>query len=276
MEYMLTKCENEIANEWQKYQGYTIRPVASTINYYSELISKINDNAKSLIFGSTPEIRSIYQQLNKPLVIVDRCIKMVKAMGLLTHSRNPISVNESVIENDWLMPLQESQQFDVLIGDDSINMVSLNQFPEFLENAYQLLKQDGIFICHLLIKPDENFIKQPFFELVNDYRNGKIKSHFDLASRLNFICYDETNCQMGWQKTIRKLGIDKLSQFYPDFNFIEKFNFCNSHFTCPPQREFEQLVTNYFTIQEIFYPHEHDYCLFEPVYILKKGGEYNE
>jgi hypothetical protein len=48
---------------------------------------------------------------------------------------------------------------------------------------------------------------------------------------------------------------------------------CNSKFYCPPQLAFEALAKQYFSIREVFYPHEHDYCLFEPVYVLQKSME---
>ena len=75
---------------------------------------------------------------------------------------------------------------------------------------------------------------------------------------------------MGWQQTINHLGIDALNKFKPDFDFIDTFGYCNSKFYCPPQLAFESIANKYFTIKEIFYPDEHHYCIFEPVYVLQK------
>ena len=78
---------------------------------------------------------------------------------------------------------------------------------------------------------------------------------------------------MGWQQTINAIGAAQLNVFKPDFDFIDIFGLCNSKFYCPPQLAFEALAKQYFSVIEVFYPDEHDYCLFEPVYVLQKIKE---
>jgi hypothetical protein len=274
MSYMFSSSEEKIANEWKKYEGYTVRPVLSTISYYEKVIAHHADRGSCMMYGGTPEIRSLFQQKEIAVTLHDRSELIVRSMGHLTAAKQPIAGNESFFERDWTaVQQQEENTYDLLIGDDAINMVPWNEFDRFLENANHMLNEDGIFVCHLLVKPDDSLIDQTFNEVSHDYWSGSIKSKYDLASRLNFISYDRQSYAMGWQQTINTLGAAQLSTFIPDFDFIDTFGMCNSKFYCPPQLAFEALAKDYFVIREVFYPHEHDYCLFEPVYILQKVKE---
>lgn len=267
--YMWVSNEVELAKEWEKYQNFTVRPLPSTLQYYQKTIgASYCQNA--LLYGATPEIRSIFQDLTIPLTMVDQSELMVRAMGLLTHNKIPISRNEKHLEGDWLSLPNLSQRFDLIIGDDAINMVTWPNFPRFLQHSHRLLKQNGIFVCHLLVKPDEELINQSFVEVMQKFKSNKIKTIYDLASYLNFICYNPNSYAMGWQQTISTLGKTNLNQFIPALDFVNIFGRCNSQFYCPPQAQFEDLVSQNFFIEEIFYPYEYDYCLFEPVYILRK------
>ncbi len=270
MKYMLTESEEKIIHEWTKYAGYTVRPLPSTVHYYQSTILSRSALKHAMIYGGTPEIRGIFQQIDRSVILLDRSPQMVKAMGYLTPAKQAIACNEKYIEGDWLDMDKLSQGFDLLIGDDAINMLPWSQFKIFLQNAYRLLKRGGIFICHLLVKPDECFIGQNVGDIYSAYTKGSIQSIYDLASRLNFTCYDRASYRMGWQQTIAALGEENLALFKPSLDFIATFGLCNSYFYCPPQAYFEAMLKSYFYIDEIFYPHEHDYCQFEPVYVLKK------
>lgn len=270
MNYMLVNTEEMIAKEWEKYIGYTVRPLASTIQYYSQWIQFYSRQHHFLLYGGTPEIRNIFQQFKLNVTIIDQSEKMVRAMGRLTEQGLPISKNESFKQLNWLSLSKINQSFDLLIGDDAINMMDVIDYDAYLNAAHQILKKDGIFICHLLVKPKDAYIHNSFLDVVRAYKKGEISSVYDLASRLNFICFDKKNQKMGWQQTIKQLGSLRLNYFLPHFDFKAIFGNCNSQFSCLSQSIFESLVKKYFYIKEIFYPHEHDYCLYEPVYILSK------
>lgn len=270
MQYMLTSCEEKIANEWRQYAGYTIRPLPSTVTYYREILKHYHDQHAFLMYGGTPEIRSLFQDFNFNVVLLDRSAEIVRAMGRLTSSQTPIASNEHFNQTDWLQTPSLERKFDLLIGDDAINMVSWKHFALFLQNAANMLRHHGTFICHLLVKPEDKLIHQSVDEVMLQYQKGQIKTQYDLASRLNFICFDEITYGMGWQQTIRKISKNKLNQYAHIFNYVKTFGLCNSQFYCPPKHDFERLVNVYFTIEEIFYPNEYEYCLYEPIYLLKK------
>lgn len=270
MSYMLAENKENISNEWEKYKGYTIRPVPSTCAYYKKILSQ-EGVKKSLIFGGTPEIRTLFQVLNKSVTLLDRSEIMIEALGLLTLAKKSLATGECFIQGDWLKPPSELEgSFDLIIGDDAINMVSWEEFKTLLLKASHLLKNDGLFVCHLLVKPEEKLINKTVDDVLEEYRKGSISTIYDLASRLNFIYFDHNSYAMGWQRTINKLGRAALERLKPHLDFIDIFGLCNSQFYCPPQQEFEKLVSQFFEIKEIFYPHEYDYCRFEPVYLLKK------
>lgn len=270
MAYMLKKAEADIAKEWEKYRGYTVRPLPSLVKYYEKIIAAHGANNRFLLFGGTPEIRSIFQQQQKKLILYDKSMCILKAMGRLTYKKMPIAANEIVMQKNWLEKTNDSLHTDLIIGDDAINMLPWQDFEIFIRHAYRMLNENGIFVCHLLVKPDEFLIDKTFFDIFKEFNQGLIKSKYDLASRLNFICFDKKSYAMGWQQTIDNIGKKCLDLFKPAFDFVDTFAFCNSQFYCPPQMQFENIVKNYFSIEEIFYAHEWDYCLFEPVYVLKK------
>jgi len=272
MSYMLVNDEIKIALEWEKYKGYTVRPLQTTINYYEKMILTYLKQEPSLLYGGTPEIRTLFQKHNLKVTIVDCSELMVRAMGYLAHNRIPLSENEYFVESDWLTIDPPIGKVSLAIGDDAINMVSWSDFPIFIQNVHKLLLDDGVFICRLLIKPDDKFIDQNFFHVIDEFKNDYIKSRYDLVSRLNFICYDKKNYSMGWQQTIKQLGKDRLDYlaFDSDLDFVGTFGFCNSKFYCPPKKEFEYLISDYFKILEIFHPSEYEYCMYEPVYLLQK------
>ncbi len=120
MTYMFLNTPQAIAQEWEKYLGFTVRPLPSTINYYANIITEQleNNNHPSLmIYGGTPEIRSICQGLDIRTTIIDRSIKMVEAMGLLTFKQQSLSANENYIACDWLSIDLPAHSFDILIAD---------------------------------------------------------------------------------------------------------------------------------------------------------------
>ncbi|RDI44840.1 class I SAM-dependent methyltransferase [Aquicella lusitana] len=269
MDYMLTSSEKHIASEWEKYKGYTVRPVPSTLSYYRQHIHSLAAQKSCVILGGTPEIRDIFQAEHRPVTLIDQSEEMVRAMGWLTAAKKPLAPNEQFSKQNWLT-VALTDPVDLVVGDDAINMVSWDEFPLFLSRIWQLLNKEGIFICHLLVKPDDELIDQEVEDVWHAYQTGLIKSTFDLASCLNFICFDKPSYRMGWQQTISRIGKDRLAQFKPELDFVDRFQLCNSRFCCPPQSLFEAIAEKYFTIEEIFYPHEHAYCLFEPVYLLRK------
>lgn len=271
MSYMLISNEKTIAEEWKKYAGYTVRPLPSTCAYYQDLIQSNRNKESFLMYGGTPEIRSLFQESNLNVTLTDQSELIVRAMGYLTKTAVPIAANEELIVTNWLnLDGAADNSYDLLIGDDAINMVEWTQFELFIFNANRVLKRNGLLICHLLVKPEECLITNKIDVVRRDYENGIIKTKYDLASRLNYICYDHKSYGMGWQNTIEQLGITQLDQFKPGFDFVDTFGRCNSKFYCPPQDRFELLLDNYFQIEEVFYPHEHEYCQFEPVYVLRK------
>ncbi len=279
MTYMLVSSEDGICREWKKYEGYTVRPLPSVTKYYEKMVRQYGRQSACLMYGGTPEIRSIFRHEKIDITMIDKSEMVVKSLGKLADAGVSITENEHFLLTDWLntksMP---KKHYQFVIGDDAINMVDWNNFNTFLKNTHDMMADDGYFICHLLLKPDDEYINKEFIDVYDEYQNGIIKSKYDLASRLNYICYDKKSYAMGWQQTIGRLGIEKLNKFKPEFDFCDIFGRCNSRFFCPPEDEFEALVSRYFTVKEIFYPHEHDYCLFEPIYLLQKkviGGNHD-
>lgn len=271
--YMLVETPEAIAREWEKYAGFTVRPQPSTIDYYHEVIDGKQSGTRHAILGATPEIRSVYQSREQAVTLLEQSLEMVQAMGSLTIANEPLSSYERWQRVDWrTMSSHCVDQYHLIIGDDAINMLAWQEFDGFLAQVNRLLVPGGEFLCRLLLQPDLIYRRQSFTQVMREYFDGVIKSKYDLASRLNFICYDEVSMQMGWRTTIEKIGRENLNQFKPAFDFTATFKACNSRFTCPPQVQFERLINHHFDIVEVFYSSEHEFCDFEPVYRLIKRG----
>ena len=122
-----------------------------------------------------------------------------------------------------------------------------------------------------MVAPESKYRKQNAADVIKEYEAGTILSLEDLASRINFTYYDDSNYQMGWQRSIAGLAALKEARtIRTDHGFTERFTNCNSVFACPPQADFESIVKTQFKIEEVFYPTEHDYSRFEPLYLLRK------
>src|SRR5579872_5079684 len=113
MNYMLTHDQQKIATEWEKYKGYTIRPLSSALSYYSEIIASHPSKTKFMLYGGTPELRTLFQRLRYPLTLVDRSPDMVAAMGLLTCAQRALSSNEHYLKKDWLQLEELNEEYDL-------------------------------------------------------------------------------------------------------------------------------------------------------------------
>lgn len=269
--YMAVSDLEDIASNWQLYKGFTVRPLPSTERYYQSVVNRFSaPDHKLVVYGGTPEIRTVIYEVGRNAVIVDRAPTMVNAMGLLTSGGKPLLDNETIIQGDWLnIPLSASA--DLAFGDDAVNMVPWESFGKFMSEAHRFLVKHGLYACHLLVQPEERYRRQSAADVIREYEEGGIGSEFDLASRINFTFYDEAIYRMGWQQSIA--GLKRLleaGKITSDHGFIERFTNCGSMFACPPQKEWERLIEPLFSIEEIFYPSEYDYCRFEPLYLLRK------
>ncbi|HLB41904.1 MAG TPA: class I SAM-dependent methyltransferase [Gammaproteobacteria bacterium] len=270
--YMAVSDLKDIAANWQLYKGFTVRPLPSTEQFYRYVVEHFSDpDQKLMAYGGTPEIRTVIHDANRQAVIVDRAPVMVYAMGLLTSGEKPVLDNERVVQGDWLnMPFGKSFAH-LAFGDDAVNMIKWESFDRYMHEAHRVLLDNGLFACHLLVQPEERFRRQSTVDVIREYEVRKIKSEFDLASRINFTFYDEETYQMGWQRSIAGLKrLREIREIDSIQGFIKRFENSNSIFACPPQQEWEKLIEPLFSIEEIFYPSEHDYCRFEPLYLLRK------
>lgn len=269
--YMAVSGLQDIASNWQFYKGFTVRPLSSTEKYYQSIVARFSTPEQNLmVYGGTPEIRTVIHDAGRKAVIVDRSPTMVYAMGLLTSGATEVLNRETVVGGDWLdVPLKPFAH--LAFGDDAVNMVSWESFGKFMSEAHRLLVEGGLYACHLLIQPEERYRRQSAVDVLREYEAGQIGSEFDLASRINFTFYDEATYKMGWQRSIA--GLKQLlesGEIKTDYGFIERFASCGSEFACPPQKEWEKLIEPLFSVEEVFYPTEHDYCRFEPLYLLRK------
>lgn len=270
--YMMVSDYSAIAANWELYKGYTVRPVQSTEQYYKSVIDRFAiADQPVLVYGGTPEVRTCVTDANLKAVVVDRSPTMVYAMGLLTSGNRMLLDNERLVQSDWLnMPFRKPLAH-LAFGDDAVNMVQWKSFGKYMREAHRVLLDNGLFACHLLVQPEERFRRQSAVDVIREYEAGDIKSEFDLASRINFTFYDQQTYQMGWQRSIAGLKRSlEVGEIDSDHGFIKRFENSNSIFACPPQQEWEKLIEPLFSVEEVFYPTEHDYCRFEPLYLLRK------
>lgn len=269
--YMAVTDLESIASNWQLYKGFTVRPLPSTEDYCRSVVERFSTPEQNLmVYGGTPEIRTAIHDANRQAIIVDRSPTMVYAMGLLTSGGKSLLNRETIVQGDWLnVPL--GPKIDLAFGDDAVNMMSWQDFGKYMAEANRFLARGGLYACHLLVQPDEEYRRQSAADVIREFEERKISSQYDLASRINFTFYVEESYKMGWQQSIA--GLRKLleaGKIGSDHGFIERFTNCGSVFACPPQKEWERLIDPMFSVEEIFYPKEYDYCRFEPLYLLRK------
>lgn len=124
-----------------KLLGPPLQPNQEVIDCFHSLIPATSN---ILLLGVTPQIADAYTNV----ISVDR------EPAMIANVWPGDSKTKHAINDNWLKIHLPPNTFDGVIGDGSINMLSLIDIPVMLGRISTLLKPGGVFACRMFTRPD--------------------------------------------------------------------------------------------------------------------------
>jgi hypothetical protein len=161
-----------MAERWGRYRP-PARPSAGDLAIYRSLMQA---PVRTLLLGATPEIRSLAHQLGHRLTIVDRSEDVYRA---LTSMVEPLGAEEFRC-GDWLEAAC-GEQFDLVVGDGSLNMLPLHLHARFIDHVAARTKPGARALLHV------HLVREPVFAtaeaVFERFREGS--QHIYTATKLH-------------------------------------------------------------------------------------------
>lgn len=134
-----------IAQRWRN-MPVGIRPPQLDITIYEQaiLVANPQPDATVLLLGSTPELRDLALRLKLKLTGCDVDATFWQAMSRLVSAEG----EEAFIHTNWL-ELSPDHQYDFIIGDCPLNMLTWGEIRELVPKLREMLTSDGRMILRL-------------------------------------------------------------------------------------------------------------------------------
>ena len=126
--------------QW-KQLGPPLQPNQEVIDCFHSLVPA---SSNILMMGVTPQIAQAY----------DNVISVDREPAMIENVWPGNSESKQAINDNWLTVHLPPNTFDGVIGDGSINMLSIVDIPRMLRRALTLLKPGGVFACRMFTRPD--------------------------------------------------------------------------------------------------------------------------
>jgi len=258
--------DNNIARAW-KYIVPPARPALSELVIFDEYLSKFDRGSRMLILGSTPEFRDLGYLHKFSTSVVDYNEQNFHI--LKEQMKHPS--NEKLIVGDW-REMDFKEEFDIVLGDLSLNYVPVEDRPVVFENIRKALARDGVSLQRMWTRKDgvyddfDKILKERF-----EQRAG-MDYFYSLAMPLLMYFYNE---EKGYTQSQDILGGLKKAKEENKINeeLFEAFDKPWHDYKIPHRlvlkEEFERAVEEYFTVSvEYGKDHFSEYC---PIYVLNKN-----
>ena len=258
-----------LAQHWAVLTDPPFRPSKEEISIYDKWLGRLagHNPSKTLVFGSTPELRDLGLKRKAYVTAVDISPAMMQAMTFLMKEDQG---REELLNANWLEVPREDSSYDIAMGDNYLNMVHRSQVVPLIEETWRLLKPGGHLItAFMMLVPAEK--RKPAEELVSDYESGRLaagdliyfggadfwnpttkmldsEDFFALVDRL----YDSGKAS---QQTIKALAPYRP----PD----------SLQMNMTTEDEFEALVSPNFEILAKEYGADFQVCCCRPIYVLR-------
>lgn len=140
-----------IARRWSAITP-PVRPSAEDVGCFERAIleSRLGDGASALILGSTPELRSLAHTHR----LATTCCDIDKNVYVAVSTLRTAQGEETFIHENWLN-LTPPPQYDLIVGDLSLNMLTPQQIEELVPRLAALLSAGGVCVQRVNVV-DEN------------------------------------------------------------------------------------------------------------------------
>ncbi len=140
----------EFAERWKK-TGVPHRPSVNEQQIYSKFLGEAaerGDDPKMIVLGVTPELRKLGHKHGYQVTCVDFSPMFITAMDILMGEEGEKDI---IVRCNWLETPLPRGQYDVVVGDGSMNMVELKDWERLLKIVHDLLKPGGYFVTRILV-----------------------------------------------------------------------------------------------------------------------------
>ncbi|MFH1448343.1 MAG: class I SAM-dependent methyltransferase [Candidatus Micrarchaeota archaeon] len=139
--------DEEHALEWRRSFGSPARPTKAECKVYWRELSKLKKDAKTLLLGSTPEIRDMAFEFGMRLTVIDFKVKNYEELqGLMVHSPD----NETYVNKNWI-DMEFQSEFDVVIGDNVLSVLTTPKAKKLVKRIHAALKPEGKWITRVML-----------------------------------------------------------------------------------------------------------------------------
>ena len=137
--------------------GPPLRPSTQVVEIMKSLAS-----GDILLMGVTPELHAAF----KNIIAVDRDSSMIEKVWLGDDD------TRNVMQNDWMEMVWQSNNFDAVVGDCALPMLStLERMTEFQSKCFDWLKPGGVFVQRVMERPTVAYTKNDLLDIMSKPAN---------------------------------------------------------------------------------------------------------
>lgn len=261
--------DQERAQKWRLFMP-PARPSKEEVSEYSRIIDdlSINEQGKLVLFGSTPEIRSLAAYKNKKILCVDINQDVYEELESMKTAQGP----ELFLCSDWLT-VDVPEKSDLILADGSLNMLFPDRHSDFIRKTYNLLKPKGHFIIRVHVLGKKQFDKpEDIFKWYRDHNQDEpvftaTRTHLDMlwadkeTGRIEFQKYHRDIQELYYDKVITKEEFDA-------YDILLKYNKIVLHYV--RQNDFESEINKYYEIKSISFGKDYTGYEYHPIYCLSR------
>jgi len=262
-----------LAQTWNRHRP-PIRPSQVVIDFYAKTLDESitkNNMLETMVLGATPEIRDLILSKNLSPVVVDYSDVNYRTLALLMRQ---FSTRERFINQNWIT-MSLDRQFDLIIGDHSLNVISSESITAMLSNLHEHMKKQGLLVVRTWIRPTTQ--KPDLLGVIEEYRET-LQSIYPFyptcVGPIQTCFYDDKNNSMKlaeMSSRLRKLYEQKILT-EKEWSSVEILDYDNVTLEVyiPLKQEFIDIVSKSFRVIDVFYPLEpfSKYC---PIFVLEKN-----
>lgn len=263
---------SKFAEKWKK-TSYPARPCKKELTEVEKIVKK---HKKILILGSTPEFRDLGQKYNLDVSLCDVNKTMVNEMSKIMKEKIKM---EKVRIRNWLTMDFRDNIFDMILAEQSINIVQIKDFEKFFAETKRVLANNGEFVLCASVFPSKQDFNMSLDQLMKEFNQygRNINYLWDLLAHTKHV-YNNKKRFMSMKKTLELAKMLCSKKYITKIEFNKFYSLCG--FICEAdlklhvmfKKEFEKKIKKYFKIKKIIklkntknYNHK-----YHPIYILGK------
>ena len=207
------------------------------------------DNPKMIVLGVTPELRELGHKHGYRVTCVDFSQTWINAMDILMGEEGGKDI---IVRCNWFeTPLQRGE-YDVVVGDGTMNLLELKNWDRLLEIVQGLLKPAGYFITRTLVGIGDSV---PLGDALKIFGERLLKYPEEYVNSLWYATKTPQNAVGGGiiKEELEKLrdnGSITSDEFDKISNRFSKLLGMKSEGYVLEQKHYEEILRKYFQIKD--------------------------